>query len=78
MGYSPWGRKESDTPERLHFHISLSHNEELIVPKLEPGCLGPKDTDQSNGSMFRHLGITRAMPEYPLPLKSLKSCLGGK
>ena len=50
MGYSPWGRKESDTPERLHFHISLSHNEELIVPKLEPGCLGPKDTDQSSQS----------------------------
>ena len=20
MGYSPWGRKESDTTERLHFH----------------------------------------------------------
>ena len=24
MGYSPWGRKESDTTERLHFHFSLS------------------------------------------------------
>ena len=22
MGYSPWGRKESDTTERLHFHFS--------------------------------------------------------
>ena len=21
VGYSPWGRKESDTPERLHFHF---------------------------------------------------------
>ena len=21
MGYSPWGRKESDTTERLHFHF---------------------------------------------------------
>ena len=21
MGYSPWGRKESDTTERLHFHV---------------------------------------------------------
>ena len=20
VGYSPWGRKESDTTERLHFH----------------------------------------------------------
>ena len=24
MGYSPWGLKESDTTERLHFHFSLS------------------------------------------------------
>ena len=24
MGCSPWGRKESDTTERLHFHFSLS------------------------------------------------------
>ena len=22
VGYSPWGRKESDTTERLHFHFS--------------------------------------------------------
>ena len=24
VGYSPWGRKESNTTERLHFHFSLS------------------------------------------------------
>ena len=24
VGWSPWGRKESDTTERLHFHFSLS------------------------------------------------------
>ena len=23
VGYSPWGRKESDTTERLHFHFSM-------------------------------------------------------
>ena len=23
VGYSPWGRKESDTTERLHIHVSL-------------------------------------------------------
>ena len=23
MGYSPWGRKGSDTTERLHFHFIL-------------------------------------------------------
>ena len=24
VGFSPWGREESDTTERLHFHFSLS------------------------------------------------------
>ena len=24
IGYSPWGREESDMTERLHFHFSLS------------------------------------------------------
>ena len=24
MGYSPWGRKESDMTERLHFHFLSS------------------------------------------------------
>ena len=24
VGYSPWGREESDTTERLHFQFSLS------------------------------------------------------
>ena len=23
VGYSPWGRKESDTTERLHFHFLI-------------------------------------------------------
>ena len=23
MGYSPWGREESDTTERLHFHQEM-------------------------------------------------------
>ena len=23
VGYSPWGRKESDTTERLHFHFHI-------------------------------------------------------
>ena len=25
VGYSPWGHKESDTIERLHFHFQLPH-----------------------------------------------------
>ena len=29
-GYSPWGHKESDTTERLHFHFSPLQNQEEI------------------------------------------------
>ena len=25
VGYSPWGHKESDTTERLHFHFNVRH-----------------------------------------------------
>ena len=25
VGYSPWGRKESETTERLHFHFQSSN-----------------------------------------------------
>ena len=31
MGYSPWGRKESDTTERLHFHFSFSYLEKEMA-----------------------------------------------
>ena len=30
MGYSPWGRKELDTTERLHFHFSLKYHNYLF------------------------------------------------
>ena len=31
MGYSPWGRKESDTTEQLHFlSLSLSNTSSLV------------------------------------------------
>ena len=31
MGYSPWGRKESDTNERLHFHF---HSCVKVLPSV--------------------------------------------
>ena len=31
MGYSPWGHKESDTTERLHFHFHF-----LFTNHIEP------------------------------------------
>ena len=38
VGCSPWGRKESDTTERLHFHFSL-FLAWRIPGKGEPGGL---------------------------------------
>ena len=39
VGYSPWGREESDTTERLHFHFSLSCFGEGNGNPLQCSCL---------------------------------------
>ena len=44
MGYSAWGREESDTTEPLHFHFSLSCIEEGNGNPLQCSCLeNPRD-----------------------------------
>ena len=44
IGYSPWGRKEWDTTERLHFHFSLSCIGEGNGNPLQCSCLeNPRD-----------------------------------
>jgi len=44
VGYSPWGRKESDTTERLHFHFSLSCIGEGNGNPFQCSCLeNPRD-----------------------------------
>ena len=44
VGCSPWGREESDTTERLHFHFSLSCIGEGNGNPLQCSCLeSPKD-----------------------------------
>ena len=40
MGCSPWGCKESDTTEQLHFHFSLSCTAEGDGSPLQCSCLG--------------------------------------
>ena len=45
VGCSPWGRWESDTTERLHFHFSLSCIGEGNGNPLQYSCLeNPKDS----------------------------------
>ena len=44
VGYSPWGRKESDMTEWLHFHFSLSCIGEGNGNPLQCSCLeSPRD-----------------------------------
>ena len=44
VGLSPWGREESDTTERLHFHFSLSCIGEGNGNSLQCSCLeNPRD-----------------------------------
>ena len=44
VGCSPWGRWESDTTERLHFHFSLSCIGEGNGNPLQCSCLeNPRD-----------------------------------
>ena len=44
VGCSPWGHKESDTTEQLHFHFSLSCIGEGNGNPLECSCLkNPRD-----------------------------------
>ena len=44
VGCSPWGRRESDATERLHFHFSLSRIGEGNGKSLQCSCLGkPRD-----------------------------------
>ena len=44
VGYSPWGHKESDTTERLHFHFSLPCIGEGNGNPLQCSCLeNPRD-----------------------------------
>ena len=44
VGNSPWGHKESDMTERLHFHFSLSCNGEGNGNPLQYSCLeNPRD-----------------------------------
>ena len=44
VGCSPWGREESNTTERLHFHFSLSCTGEGNGNPLQCSCLeNPRD-----------------------------------
>ena len=63
VGYSPWGRKESDTTERLHFHLSLLQGMDSSVhfSSVTQSC--PTHCDPMNHSMSG-LPVHHQLPEF--------------
>ena len=55
MGYSPWGRKESDATERLHFHFyhCIIHEK---IPRVSPGrgCAAGQYKSDLHPTPFQH------------------------
>ena len=35
VGYSPWGHRESDTTERLHFNLNMNNDAEILFYLLK-------------------------------------------
>ena len=48
MGYSPWGRTESDTTERLHFHFNITNK--VVCVLVAQSCLTLCDPMDCTGS----------------------------
>ena len=58
VGCSPWGRKESDTTEQLHFHFSLSCTGEGNGNPLQCSCL---DNPRDRGAWWAAIyGVTKS------------------
>ena len=67
VGCSPWGRKESDTTEQLHFHFSLSCIREGNGNPLQCSCLeNPMDSGAWWAAVY---GVTQSRT----PLKRFSS-----
>ena len=71
MGCSPWGREESDTTERLHFHFSLSCIGEGNDNPLQCSCLeNPRDGGASWAAVC---GVTQSQTRL-MRLRLSKAC----
>ena len=90
VGCSPWGHEESDTTERLHFHVSLSCIGEDGNP-LQCSCLeNPRDGGACWAAVYgvtqsrtrlKRLSSSSSSPycaserPYELKIESLNSCV---
>ena len=71
MGCSPWGRYESGTTERLHFHFSLSRIGEGNGNPLQCSCLeNPRDGGAWWASVY---GVAQSRTQLKRPSSSSSS-----
>ena len=62
VGYSPWGRKESDTTERLHSLANSCEAENGVLPTLIPQAENSKvQADENTSAPVRSLWTTNQM-----------------
>ena len=72
IGYSPWGRKESDTTERLHFHFEAQKFSILRFPggpvakTPHSQCRRPQ-FDPWSGTRSPMLQLGARMPQLKIP-----------
>ena len=74
VGYNPWGLKELDTTEPLHFHFSLSCIGEGNGNPLQCSCLGnPRDSGAWWAAFYRvaEFDMTEAMQQQQQHLDSV-------
>ena len=75
-GCSPWGHKELDTTEQLHFHFSLSCIEEGNGKPLQCSCLeNPRDSGAwwaaiygvaQSRTRLKRLSSSSSRPSWPM------------
>ena len=69
ISYSPWGRKESDMTERLHFHFSLSGFSSVLF-----SCSVVSDSLRSHGLQHTRLPCPSPTPRaYSKSIESVMS-----
>ena len=71
VGYSPWGREELDTTERLHFHFSLSCIGEGNGNPLQCSCL--ENLRDGGASLAAIYGVTQSQTRLKLLSSSSSS-----
>ena len=73
VGCSPWGRQESDTAERLHFHFSLSCIGEGNGNPLQCSCLeNPRDGGAWWAAVY---GVAQSWTQLKRLSSSSRRCL---